>query len=185
MKKQTWLYSDFFHNGANLYYNGESRSARDGPSKVLGKDGAQHLLKHGGVYICLNPCKMQLNWWIREIHYLRRKGRYLHTNWKLKDEGTESTARSRVTSADQWMILVHFMNNNISMSPILLMFTLDKLYMMNYHPISSQMNEVYFHMLMTSLGLRHEYPLWLISAAWGWGIYGRSGNRCRSSFWWS
>ena len=31
-----------------------------GPAKVLGKDGQQHLLKHGGVYIRVHPCRMQL-----------------------------------------------------------------------------------------------------------------------------
>ena len=61
LRKQTCTYSDtVYHNGDSVYYKREKSSAWHGPAKVLGKDGAQHLLKHGGVYVRVHPCKMQL-----------------------------------------------------------------------------------------------------------------------------
>ena len=61
LNKQTRTYSDtVYQNGDNVYYKRDKSSEWHGPARVLGKDGAQHLLKHGGVYIRVHPCKMQL-----------------------------------------------------------------------------------------------------------------------------
>ena len=61
LRKQTRTYFDtVYHNGDSVYYKREKSSAWHGPAKVLGKDGAQHLLKHGGVYVRVHPCQMQL-----------------------------------------------------------------------------------------------------------------------------
>ena len=49
-----------YQNADNVYYKRDKSSEWHGPARVLGKDGAQHLLKHGGVYIRVHPCKMQL-----------------------------------------------------------------------------------------------------------------------------
>ena len=61
LNKQTRNYSNtVYNNGDEVYYKRKNSAEWHGPAKVLGKDGAQHLLKHGGIYIRVHPCKMQL-----------------------------------------------------------------------------------------------------------------------------
>jgi hypothetical protein len=49
-----------FLNGDSVYYKRNDNNEWHGPAKVLGKDAQQYLLKHGGVYIRVHPCRMQL-----------------------------------------------------------------------------------------------------------------------------
>lgn len=61
LNKQTRTFSNVtYQNGDSVYYKRQNRQSWQGPAKVLGKDGFQFLLKHGGVYIRVHPCKMQL-----------------------------------------------------------------------------------------------------------------------------
>lgn len=61
LNKQTRTYSNtVFHNGDSVYYKRQNSAEWHGPARVLGRDGAQFLLKHGGIYIRVHPCKMQL-----------------------------------------------------------------------------------------------------------------------------
>lgn len=50
----------FFGNGDTVYYKRNNSEAWHGPAKVLGRDAQQYLLKHGGVYVRVHPCRMQL-----------------------------------------------------------------------------------------------------------------------------
>ena len=43
-----------------MYYWRNDKTDCHGPAIVVGKDGQQVLLKHGGVYIRVHPCRMQL-----------------------------------------------------------------------------------------------------------------------------
>ncbi len=48
-----------YHQGDKVYYWRNDRSESHGPAVVIGRDGQQILLKHGGVYIRVHPCRMQ------------------------------------------------------------------------------------------------------------------------------
>lgn len=61
LNKQTRTYSNTqFLNGDNVYYKRQQNAEWHGPAKVLGRDGSQYLLKHGGHYIRVHPCRLQL-----------------------------------------------------------------------------------------------------------------------------
>ena len=51
---------DHFSNGDAVYYKRNNQNEWHGPAKVLGRDTNQYLLKHGGIYIRVHPCRMQL-----------------------------------------------------------------------------------------------------------------------------
>ena len=52
--------SFFFLNGDHVYYKRNDSCMWHGPAIVLGKDAQNYLLKHGGVYIHVHPCRIQL-----------------------------------------------------------------------------------------------------------------------------
>ena len=61
LNKQTRTYSNFvYRNGDSVYFKRQGNIEWHGPAKVLGRDGSQYLLKHGGLYVRVHPCKMQL-----------------------------------------------------------------------------------------------------------------------------
>ena len=61
LNKQTRSFSDvIYQNGDLVYYKRNNSIEWHGPGKVLGHDGSQYLLKHGGSYVRVHPCKMQL-----------------------------------------------------------------------------------------------------------------------------
>ena len=45
-------------NGDGVYFKRLSADTWHGPAKVLGKDGLMYLLKQGGLYVCVHPCRM-------------------------------------------------------------------------------------------------------------------------------
>ena len=47
-------------NGDKVYYKRKDSKKWKGPATVLAKDGQQVLLKHGGVYIKVHPCRLTL-----------------------------------------------------------------------------------------------------------------------------
>ena len=49
-----------FTIGESVYYKRNDSRRWHGPAKVLGKDGKNYLLKHGGIYIRVHPTRMQL-----------------------------------------------------------------------------------------------------------------------------
>ena len=54
-------YSDVSYlPGDKLYYHRQGALEWRGPATVLGKDGQIVLLKHGGYYICVRPCRLTL-----------------------------------------------------------------------------------------------------------------------------
>lgn len=60
LSKQTRTYSDIvFSIGDYVYYKRNRNVEWHGPARVLGRDGQQYLLKHGGVYVRVHPCRMQ------------------------------------------------------------------------------------------------------------------------------
>ena len=50
----------FFSNGDKVYYKRNDNQVWHGPATVLGKDSQNYLLKHGGIYIRVHPCRLQL-----------------------------------------------------------------------------------------------------------------------------
>ena len=61
LNKQTRSFSDIvYQNGDLVYYKRNNSVEWHGPAKVLGREASQYLLKHGGSYIRVHPCKMQL-----------------------------------------------------------------------------------------------------------------------------
>ena len=61
LNRKTRGYSDHvFQQGDIVFYHRNNSKKWHGPAKVLGKDGQQHLLKHGGIYVRVHPCRMQL-----------------------------------------------------------------------------------------------------------------------------
>ena len=60
LSRKTRTYSDnVFCIGDTVYYFRDSSSYWHGPAKIIGRDGKQCLLKHGGLYIRVHPCKLQ------------------------------------------------------------------------------------------------------------------------------
>ena len=60
LNRQTRSFSDIvYQNGDKVYYKRNNNTEWHGPAKVLGNDGSQYLLKHGGSYVRVHPCKMQ------------------------------------------------------------------------------------------------------------------------------
>ena len=58
--RKTRSYSNtVYNNGDSVYYHRNNAIQWHGPAKVLGRDGQQYLLKHGGIYIRVHPCRMQ------------------------------------------------------------------------------------------------------------------------------
>ena len=47
-------------NGDRVYYKRKDSRAWHGPAVVLGQDGQQVLLKHGGIYVRVHPCRLNL-----------------------------------------------------------------------------------------------------------------------------
>ena len=61
LNRQTRSYTDTnYHIGDNVYYKRNDQHEWHGPAKILGQDGSQFLLKHGGRYIRVHQCKLQL-----------------------------------------------------------------------------------------------------------------------------
>ena len=60
LNKRTRTYADkVFSMGDSVYYKRISSHFWHGPAKVLGKDGQTYLLKHGGYYIRVHPCRIE------------------------------------------------------------------------------------------------------------------------------
>lgn len=61
LNRQTRSYSNqIFHQGQEVFYYRNNSKKWHGPAKILGRDSQQYLLKHGGVYIRVHPCRIQL-----------------------------------------------------------------------------------------------------------------------------
>ena len=61
LARKTRTYSDIgYFLGDVVYYYRDSSSFWHGPAKIIGKDGKNYLLKQGGAYIRVHPCKLQL-----------------------------------------------------------------------------------------------------------------------------
>ena len=61
LNRKTRGYSDTnFVQGDSVYYYRNNSKKWHGPARVLGRDGQQLLLKHGGIYIRVHPCRIQL-----------------------------------------------------------------------------------------------------------------------------
>ena len=59
LAKQTRTYSDTnFRVGDEVFYKKECDREYHGPGKVIGVDGQRCLIKHGGLYYRVHPCKM-------------------------------------------------------------------------------------------------------------------------------
>ena len=59
LSRKTRINPHFFI-GDNVYYKRNDSKSWHGPAKVLGKDAQQYLLKHGGIYVRVHPCRIQL-----------------------------------------------------------------------------------------------------------------------------
>ena len=61
LRTNTRTYSDqVVVNGDKVYYKRNDAKKWKGPAYVLGRDGQQILLKHGGYYIRVHPCRVRL-----------------------------------------------------------------------------------------------------------------------------
>ena len=59
LSRKTRSYSDqVYCSGDKVYFKRLSSDVWHGPAKVLGKDGQMCLLKHGGFYLRVHPCRM-------------------------------------------------------------------------------------------------------------------------------
>ena len=59
LNKQTRTYSDrVFMNNDNVFYKRDHSAKWQGPAKVLGRDHNQILIKHGGSYLRVHPCRL-------------------------------------------------------------------------------------------------------------------------------
>ena len=59
LNRQTRTYSDrIYLNGDEVFYKRDHSSRWQGPAKVLGKDSSQILIKHGGSYLRVHPCRL-------------------------------------------------------------------------------------------------------------------------------
>ena len=59
LSKKTRSYSDMVYcNGDSVYFKRLSADVWHGPAKVLGRDGQMYLLKQGGLYVRVHPCRM-------------------------------------------------------------------------------------------------------------------------------
>ena len=59
MARKTRNVTHFLQNDS-VYYKRNNSNQWHGPARVLGKDSHQYLLKHGGIYVRVHPCRMQL-----------------------------------------------------------------------------------------------------------------------------
>ena len=58
--RKTRTYSDItYHSGDMVYFKRNNAKCWHGPAKVIGKDGKQVLLKQGGLYVRVHPCRLQ------------------------------------------------------------------------------------------------------------------------------
>ena len=61
LNRQVRNFSDIqYQIGDKVYYKRNSNHEWRGPAKILGCDKSQYLLKHGGNYVRVHPCKLQL-----------------------------------------------------------------------------------------------------------------------------
>ena len=51
---------DHYINGDLVYYKRDNSNEWHGPAKVLGRDAQNYLLKNGGIYVRVHPCRMQM-----------------------------------------------------------------------------------------------------------------------------
>ena len=59
LSKQTRTYSDrSFLNNDEVFYKRDHSSRWQGPAKILGRDSNQVLIKHGGSYLRVHPCRL-------------------------------------------------------------------------------------------------------------------------------
>ena len=92
LNKQTRTYADSsFHIGDLVYYKRNNRHEWHGPAKVLGQDGSQFLLKHGGRFIRVHQCKLQLTG-AAHVH--------TPTNLESQDGSNETNIQSKNITAD-------------------------------------------------------------------------------------
>ena len=59
-RKSRTYSNNTFCQGDLIYYWRNDDSECHGPAKVIGRDGQQILVKHGGMYIRVHPCRLQL-----------------------------------------------------------------------------------------------------------------------------
>ena len=59
LARKTRNVTHFLQNDS-VYYKRNNSNQWHGPARVLGKDSHQYLLKHGGIYVRVHPCRMQL-----------------------------------------------------------------------------------------------------------------------------
>lgn len=61
LNRKTRTYSDqVYCSGDSVYFKRMDSSSWKGPATVLGKEGQTYLIKHGGFYARVHPCRMQL-----------------------------------------------------------------------------------------------------------------------------
>ena len=61
LKTKTRVTTGILYNlGDLVYYKRKDSEMWKGPGKIIGKENKQLLLKHGGYYICVHPCSLQL-----------------------------------------------------------------------------------------------------------------------------
>ena len=56
-----------YSNGDSVFYKRDNSRMWHGPAKVLGRDSQNYLLKQGGTYVRVHPCRMQLETPLSEI----------------------------------------------------------------------------------------------------------------------
>ena len=88
---------DYYINGDLVYFKRDSSNEWHGPAKVLGKDAQNYLLKNGGIYVRVHPCRMQLANTQHDISYATDKSR----NRENANDQPELNAEENNTSNHQ------------------------------------------------------------------------------------
>ncbi len=88
LSRKSRTYSNITYcQGDIVYYWRNNKSDCHGPAVVIGKDGQQVLLKHGGVYIRVHPCRMQPC----QTQTVQPEASKIHTDQDARPSGTDNS----------------------------------------------------------------------------------------------
>ena len=90
---QTRNFSNTIYQNGDQVYKRKNNTEWHGPAKVLGKDSAQYLLKHGGTYVRVHPCKMQLVDPSSELRNVQHSDKANVSSTQCRDVGTQCEQR--------------------------------------------------------------------------------------------
>ena len=88
-----------FFTGDSVYYKRSDSNRWKGPGKVLGQDGQQVLIKHGGVYVRVHPCRVAISRNCDSENY-ENQTHQTHKNREWEDRNIEPVATAQQEEYD-------------------------------------------------------------------------------------